>query len=73
ELHGTYHVPSGPEATFGQALAERRLARQSLAAFLEQAARRLDDEVDRSADAVPVDELVHAVTLREARSEHYIG
>lgn len=73
ELHGTYTVPLGPLGRFGDGIAGRRLARRSLSALLEQAARRLDAEVDRRMDSVAWHPAPYPVTLREVGSENYIG
>ena len=54
-LAGTYVVPLGALGRFGDGVLGRRLARRSVVAFLEDAGRRLDAEVDRriSGPAVP--------------------
>ena len=72
-LRGTYTVPLGPLGRFGDGIVGRRLARQSLSAFLEQAARRLDTEVDRRMDSVSWHPAPYPVALRELGSENYIG
>lgn len=72
-LRGAYTVPLGPLGRFGEAIGGRRLARQSLVAFLEQAARRLDDEVDGRMKSASRHPAPYPVALREVRSEHYIG
>lgn len=72
-LRGAYAVPLGPLGRFGDGSAGRRLARQSLTAFLEQAARRLDAEVDRRMDSVSRHPAPYPVSLREVGSENYIG
>jgi len=79
-LHGTYTVPLGPLGGFGDGLAGRRVARRSLAAFVEQAARRLDAEVDRRYhaeggrrhDAAP-DKPTYPVDLREMDTGYPVG
>lgn len=73
-LHGSYHVPLGPLGRFGDGIAGRRLARQSLSAFLAQAARRIDAEVDGRADSHPWYPDRYPVAVRElALSENYLG
>ena len=74
ELHGTYTAPAASEATFERALSERRLARQSLAAFLEQAARRLDGVDDRRGSALAVEVTARPpASADEPRSETFLG
>lgn len=73
-LRGTYTVPLGPLGGFGDGLAGRRVARRSLTAFLEQAARRLDAEVDRRYSAgAPPSVSPYLVSLRELGSGHPVG
>lgn len=72
-LRGIYTVPLRPLGRFGDGIAGRRLARQSLSAFLEQAARRLDGEVDRRLDVVSAHPASYPVALREVASENHIG
>lgn len=73
-LRGTYTVPLGPFGGFGDGLAGRRVARRSLTAFLEQAARRLDAEVDRRySAAAPPAVSPYPVSLRELDSGYPVG
>lgn len=73
-LRGTYTVPLGPLGGFGDGLAGRRVARRSLTAFLEQAARRLDAEVDRRySAAAPRPLSPYLVALRELGSGYPVG
>lgn len=72
-LTGTYTVPLGPLGGFGDGLAGRRIARRSLSAFLEQAARRLDAEVDRRHGAETPDATPYSVALRELGSSYPVG
>lgn len=73
-LRGTYTVPLGPLGGFGDGLAGRRVARRSLTAFLEQAARRLDAEVDRRYHAAaPPCFPSYPVSLRELDSGYPVG
>ena len=73
-LHGTYGVPLGPLGRFGDGIAGRRLARQSLSAFLEHVARRIAAEADRRVDGDPWSIDRYPVAVRElAASENYLG
>lgn len=72
-LAGTYTVPLGPLGGFGDGLAGRRIARRSLTAFLEDAARRLDAEVDRHGGVGPPDRTSYPVALRELGSTFPVG
>lgn len=54
-VRGRYEVPLGPMGRFGDGLVGRRIARRSLASFLESAAQRLDAAVDRAMSAPPGD------------------
>ena len=78
ELHGSYRVPLGPVVgRFGDTLIGRRIARQSLGDLLDQAARRLDQVVDRRHDDLPRSTPYHP-DLRDhhhdtGRPEHFIG
>lgn len=74
-LRGSYVVPLGPLGRFGDGLAGRRVARRSLAGYLEQVARRLDAEVDRRIESAGWHPAPYAVTVdeRDCRSEHFIG
>lgn len=68
-VHGVYTVPLGPVGRFGDGLVGRRLARQSLASFVEDAARRLDAEVHRRTATVTWRPGPYAIDLREAVAE----
>ncbi|HEX6422034.1 MAG TPA: hypothetical protein VFZ79_01055 [Acidimicrobiales bacterium] len=68
-VHGVYVVPLGPVGRFGDGVIGRRLARQSLASFVEDAARRLDAEVHRGAATVTSHPTPYAVDLRELATE----
>src|SRR5215210_6738263 len=71
-LRGTYGVPLGPLGRFGDGIAGRRAARQSLSAFLEQIARRIDAEADRRPDSEAWSPSRYPVAVRElAASENY--
>lgn len=74
-LRGTYAVPLGPLGRFGDGVAGRRIARRSIAGYLEALARRLDVEVDRRVESVRRHPAPYAVALQEddCRSEHFIG
>jgi hypothetical protein len=72
-LRGTYAVPLGLLGRFGDGVAGRRLTHRSLSSFLEQAASRLDAEVDRRTASVAWHPAPYPVALREASSENYIG
>ena len=73
-LRGTYGVPLGPLGRFGDGIAGRRMARQSLSAFLEQVARRMDAEADRRTESEPWSPSRYRVAVRElAGSENYFG
>lgn len=72
-LRGTYTVPLGPLGGFGDGLAGRRVARRSLTAFLEQAARRLDAEVAHRYHAVSPEQSSYPVALRELGTSHPTG
>lgn len=73
-LHGKYGVPLDPLGRFGDGIAGRRVARQSLAAFLEQVARRIDAEAVRRAEPGPWSPSRYPVAVRElAGSENYVG
>lgn len=54
-VRGHYVVPLGPMGRFGDGLLGRRIARRSLASFLESVAQRLDAAVDRAMSAPPGD------------------
>lgn len=65
-VRGTYTVPLGPVGRFGDGVIGRRLARQSLVAFVEGLARRLDHEAHRRAAAVSWYPAPYPVTVRES-------
>lgn len=54
-VRGHYVVPLGPMGRFGDGLIGRRIARRSLASFLESVAQRLDAAVERSMSTPPSD------------------
>jgi hypothetical protein len=64
-VQGTYAVPLGPIGHFGDGLVGRRIARQSLASFVEQAAGRLDREVHRRRTSAAWHPAPYPVALRE--------
>ena len=70
---GTYVVPLGPVGRFGDGLIGRRIARQSLTAFLEDAARRIDTEVNRRSSSVSGHPAPYPVSLHEASAEPHMG
>ncbi|MGH9177481.1 MAG: hypothetical protein ACRD0N_02855 [Acidimicrobiales bacterium] len=72
-LRGAYAVPLGPVGRVGERLAGKRVAHQSLVAFLEQSARRLDAEVARRFDAEGWHPAPYAVSVREISPDNYIG
>lgn len=63
---GTYVVPLGSVGRFGDGLIGRRLARQSLTAFLEDAAARIDAKVHRRLASVAWRPAPYPVALRES-------
>jgi hypothetical protein len=72
-VRGTYTVPLGPVGRFGDGVIGRRLARQSLAAFVEGLARRLDGEAHRRAAAVSWHPAPYPVTVRESAASSSAG
>jgi hypothetical protein len=70
---GTYVVPLGPVGRFGDGLIGRRIARQSLTAFLEAVARRIDTEVHRRTASVSGHPAPYPVSLHEASAEPHLG
>lgn len=68
-VSGTYAVPLGPIGHFGDGLVGRRIARQSLASFVEQVAERLDREVHRRAASAAWHPAPYPVALREMAYE----
>lgn len=80
-LRGSYSPPLGAVGRFGDAVAGRRLARVSVAAFVEQLGARLVEEVRRRAEAQARPEPAIPLDSRPAldvwgdplSSEHYIG
>lgn len=73
DLRGAYTVPLGPLGGFGDGIAGRRLARQSLSTFLEQVAARIDEEAARRRDAVPPEPVRYRIALHEVGSENFVG
>lgn len=73
ELRGAYTVPIGPLGAFGDGIAGRRLARQSLSTFMGQAAARIDEEADRRRNVVSVQPIEYRIALREVGSENFVG
>jgi hypothetical protein len=65
-VRGTYTVPLGPVGRFGDGVIGRRLARQSLSAFVEGLARRLDGEANPQAAELSWHPAPYAVTVRES-------
>jgi hypothetical protein len=63
---GVYTVPLGPVGRFGDGLIGRRLARQSLTAFLEDAARRIDAGAHHRTTSEAWHPSPYRVALREA-------
>lgn len=74
-LEGNYHLPLGIVGRFGDSIAGRRLARQTVSALLEEIAVRIDREVDgRGSVAHGPLPPRYPVDLREGpRSEYHIG
>lgn len=72
-LRGAYTVPLGPLGGFGDGIAGRRLARQSLSTFLGQAAARIDEEVGRRRNAPPPEPAQYRIAVREVGSENFVG
>lgn len=70
---GTYVVPLGPVGRFGDGLIGRRIARQSLTAFLEDAARRIDTEVHRRSASVSGHPAPYPVSLHEVGTEPHLS
>jgi hypothetical protein len=63
---GVYTVPLGPVGRFGDGLIGRRLARQSLTAFLEDAAGRIEADIHRRTTSETWRPSPYRVALREA-------
>ena len=72
-LEGAYRIPLSVVGAVGDGVVGHRLARASLSTFLEGAARRIDDEVDRHRRSSPPSATQYVIDLREIGSEHYIG
>jgi hypothetical protein len=73
-LTGRYRLPLGAFGRFGDAVAGRKLARASLAAFLDGVARRLDDEIDQRIGSVPKHRAPYSIAVTDRmESENYIG
>lgn len=62
---GVYTVPLGPVGRFGDGLIGRRLARQSLSAFLEDAAGRIETDIHRRTTSEAWRPSPYRVALRE--------
>lgn len=62
---GVYTVPLGPVGRFGDGLVGRRLARQSLTAFLEDAAGRIEADIHRRTTSEAWHPSPYQVALRE--------
>lgn len=72
-LRGAYTVPLGAMGRLGERLAGKRLANQSLTAFLEQTARRLDDEVGRRTDTATWHPALYPVSVQQVGPENFWG
>lgn len=72
-LRGTYTVPLGVLGRFGEGLAGRRAAHQSLTSFVEQVAGRLDAEANRRWEPESWHPAPYSVDLREVHPENYLG
>jgi hypothetical protein len=72
-LSGAYEVPFGPAGWVGDRVGGHHLAQRSLATFLEDAACRLDAEVDRRSSAESPADASYVIDLREVGSENYLG
>lgn len=72
-LRGSYTLPLGLLGRFGDSVAGRRVAQQSLTAFVAQIARRLDAEVDRRNEAAPFPQPHYHVDLHEVGPENHLG
>jgi hypothetical protein len=73
DLRGEYQVPFGAAGWVGDSVGGHHFAQRSLAMFLEQAACRLDVEVDRRASTASPAETSYVIDLREVGSENYLG
>lgn len=65
DLRGTYELRLGPLGRLGDRLAGRRLARQSLDVFAQQAATRLESEIQRRSDSFPPSAMPYPDDLRD--------
>lgn len=72
-LRGAYDVPLGTVGHFGDVLVGRRLARRSLSTVVEDAARRLDAEVDHRMRSVPWRPAPYPIDLRESDLREVAG
>ena len=73
-LSGMYHLPLGTLGRFGDAVAGRKLARGSLAAFLEGVARRLDAAVDQRIGSSPEYPAPYPIAVTDrVGSENFVG
>ena len=73
ELAGRYRIPLGLPGRFGDSIAGRKIAQRSVSAFLEGCAQRIDREVSSRLAAVGWRPAEYPVSLRETRSENFIG
>lgn len=69
-LRGTYTVGASTPAARGD---DMHVAERALTAFLSQAARRLDSEVDRRRSSIAWHPAPYPDTLRPTGSENFIG
>jgi hypothetical protein len=72
-LRGEYQVPFGAAGWVGDSVGGHHFAQRSLAMFLEDAACRLDAEVDRRGSAESPADASYVIDLREVGSENYLG
>lgn len=72
-LRGSYTVPLGLLGRFGDGVAGGRLAQQSVSAFVQEVARRLDAEIDRRLESTPRRPAAYPGSLRDVGSETFIG
>ena len=72
-LRGTYTVPLGALGWVGERVAGKRLADESLVAFLEESARRLDAEVARRTDALSWHPAPYPASVREVGPDRSWG
>jgi len=72
-LRGDYEIPYGAGGWVGDHVGGHHFAVQSLSLFVEQAAFRLDAEVDRRRSAPTHPHPPYVIDLREVGSENYLG